>query len=599
MKISKIYSNDSRFKEIDFSDGLNIVLGKIVNKENLDSNSHNLGKSTLINLLDFMFLKELEKGHFLKDNKEKFKNHIFFLELKRNKDSFITIKRSVKNSTKVSIKLHLIGKQNFTEETVWDYVDMPLTSNDEGKNPKNLLNKLWGFNKVLPYSYRTFLNYFLRTQYDYDQVFKLSKFRGSDSTWKPPLTDLFGFKGSLIKNKYDLETQLNVEKKLLEQMEYELKISYMDLNKIQALIDVNEKKRIEIKTKIDNFDFYAKERKLNKELIEDIEKDIANLNSKEYKLQFELDKINDSLNKQTQFDLSSIRKLFEEIEINFPEKLEKSYEELVQFNYDITSERNKFLKQNLQRNEEELQNVNAELQILNSKRNEILSVLKEKDSFVKFKKYQMELVEVENEISQLLNKIDNIDILKEKGLHISQIESQIQKLVDKINQHLKEVNDFFKLIQSLFSSLVKDILDETAILFHSINSNNNIEFEAKITSIKEDVLTSKSEGYSYRKMLCVCFDLAVIIAYKDVREFFKFAYHDGSLESMSDTKKIKYIETIREKCRVDGIQYIFTTLEDDIPRLTDGKLFELKKDEVVVVLDDRENDEGRLFGFSF
>lgn len=100
-------------------------------------------------------------------------------------------------------------------------------------------------------------------------------------------------------------------------------------------------------------------------------------------------------------------------------------------------------------------------------------------------------------------------------------------------------------------------------------------------------------------MLCVCFDLAVISAYQDVKEFFKFVYHDGSLESMSDTKKIKYIETVRSKCKNDGIQYLFTTLEDDIPRLPDGKLFELTTDEIVITLDDQANDEGRLFGIAF
>lgn len=599
MKLSKIYCNDDRFREIEFSDGLNVIIGKITNKDDLNSNSHNLGKSTLINLLDFMFLKELKAGNFLKDNFDKFKNHTFYLELKKETNKYITIKRSVRNNTKISIKYHDEGKQDFRDETTWDYTDLPLTSDDEGKNPKDVLNRIWGFNKVLPYSYRTFLNYFLRTQYDYDEVFKLSKFKGSDSTWKSPLTYLFGFNGGLIKNKYDLEAKITAEEKLLVQMEKELKTSLNDLNKIEALIDINEKKREEIKSNIDKFDFYLTERQLNKELIENIEKEIAHYNSREYKLKYEIEKIKDSLNNQIKFDLTSIEKLFNEIKITFPENLKKSYEELVKFNQDLTSERNKFLEENLYKKVEELEEVNKELLALNNKRNEILSVLHEKDSFVKFKKYQMELVEIENEISQLLSKIDNIDVLKQKRKDIDKLKKDMQELIEKITEHLKEANNFFKTIQSLFHELVKTILDETAILFYEINSNNNIEYSAKITSIKEDVLTSKSEGYSYRKMLCVCFDLAVISAYKDRKEFFKFVYHDGSFESLSNTKKIKYIETVRDICKNDGIQYIFTTLEDDIPRLQDGKLFNFHQDEIAIILDDRENDKGRLFGFSF
>ncbi|URJ44114.1 DUF2326 domain-containing protein [Paenibacillus polymyxa] len=599
MKLSKIYCNNQKFKTINFSDGLNIIIGKIINKEDLNSNSHNLGKSTLIGLIDFLFLKELKKGHFLKDNFDKFINHVFFLELKQSEGNYITIKRSVKNNTKISIKLHNSGKQNFIEETNWNYIDLPITSQDKNKNPVQILNKLWGFNKVLPYSYRTYLNYFLRTQYDYEEVFKLSKFRGTDSTWKAPLTRLFGFDGKLIEDKYNLSSEIASEEKLLIEMEKELKISLTDLNKIEALIAVNEKKRDEITSKIDSFDFYLKERELNKELIENVEREISINNSLEYKLNYEVMRIQDSINKQIKYDLSSIEQLFKEIKLMFPHDLKKSYEELIQFNIDITEERNKFLKDNLSTNQVKLDNVRSELETLNHKRNEILSVLQEKDSFAKFKKYQMDLVEIENEISQLLSKIDNIDVLKQKGIYIDKLKGDLSKIILKITAHLKEHSSFFKMIQQYFSDLVKTILDETAILFYSLNKNDNIEFEAKITSLKEDILTSKSEGYSYRKMLCVCFDLAVARAYKDELNFYKFVYHDGSLESLSNTKKVKYIDTVRQICEKDKIQYIFTTLEDDIPRNPDGTFYKIDISEVAVVLDNSANNEGRLFGFSF
>ncbi|TBX45712.1 DUF2326 domain-containing protein [Bacillus thuringiensis] len=598
MKISKIYSSDRKFRELDFNDKLNIIMGKVINKENLESDSHNLGKSTLISLIDFMFLKELKKGNFLKDHLDKFKNYTFFMELKKSEDNYITIKRSIKSNTKISFKFHSKGKQDFRYETNWDYKDLPLTTEDKSRNPKELLNRYWEFSEILPYNYRQYLNYFLRTQYDYDEVFKLTKFRGKDSTWKPAIADLFGLNGSLLKEKYLLESNITSEQKALADLENKLNLNLNELDQIQSLLDINNIKKEQLETKIDNFDFYLKERDLNRELIEEIETKIAYLNSKEYKISYEIEKTVESIENSVPFDIDKVYDLFKEIEILFPNDLKKDYDALIKFNNDITEERNQFLQQNLIELKEKLIRVNEELINENERRNEILSVLKEKDSFAKFKKYQMKLVELENDISNLLSKIDNYDVLIEIDKAIKKKSSKLKGLVEKIENDLKNSNELFKAIKKDFSQLVLDILGETAILFYEINGANNVDFKVNIVGMDEAQLTSKSDGYSYRKMLCVCFDLAVLMNYP-TNKFYQFVYHDGSMESMSDTKKIKYINKVRDLCSTKNIQYIFTALEDDIPRDSNGQLFNINDDEIIITLDDRENDEGRLFGISF
>ena len=47
MKLSQLYANKS-FKNIVFNDGLNLVLAKVTKKLDLNKDSHNLGKTTLI-----------------------------------------------------------------------------------------------------------------------------------------------------------------------------------------------------------------------------------------------------------------------------------------------------------------------------------------------------------------------------------------------------------------------------------------------------------------------------------------------------------------------------------------------------------------------
>jgi uncharacterized protein YydD (DUF2326 family) len=598
MKISKIYSDNSNFRELNFNDGLNIIMGKVKNKKNLESDSHNLGKSTLIELIDFMFLKEIDKGHIFKEHFEKFKKYTFFMELKKTEGEYITIKRPVKNNTKISLKFHQIGKQDYRFETDWDYKDLPLTSKDDNRNPKEILNRFWGFSELFPYNYRQYLNYFLRTQYDYDEIFKLSKFRGPDLNWKPPLADLFGLNGSLLESKYLSEKEILSNQNMLSELEEKLNINLSELDQIHSLLDLKYFEKDRLEEKINNFDFYLKERELNKELVEEIESKISYLNSKEYKLKYELEKTKEALNNSAVFDIEKISQLFKEIDIYFPNQLKKEYKELIQFNKNITEERNELLKQNLEELKKQLSVIEEELIRENKRRNEVLSVLKEKDSFSKFKKYQFELVELDNEINNLLNKIENYSVLEEVNNNIKSKQKILENLIKKIEINLKEGNELFKSIKRDFSQLVLDILDERAILFYEINSANNVEFKVNIIGLDEDQLTAKSNGYSYKKMLCVCFDLAVIINYPTYK-FFQFVYHDGILESISDTKKIKYISKVRELCKTKGIQYIFTALEEDIPRMHNGELFDINDDEIIITLDDRENDKGRLFGISF
>lgn len=598
MKLSKIYSSDERFNAIKFNDGFNVILGKIVDQSNLQSNSHNLGKSTLVELIDFMLLKDIGKNHFLKVHEDKFINHVFFLELKFDEDKYITIRRKVKNPSKIDFKFHENGCQDFRFDAVWSMYDLPLSSKSPDKNPKTILNNFWGFSETLPYPYRNYLNYFLRTQYDYDKVFKLSKHQGADINWKPALAYMLGYNGEVLKFKYELESQLKKEKELLEKMETELNVSLKDLNRIESLLDAAESKRDFVREKIDNFDFYFRERELNKELIESVESRISELNSLEYKIRYEMKEIHESLRSRNEFNIEKVKHLFEEVSISLPGQLVKSYEELIKFNKMVTTERNKFLVENLRNSETELQEILKDLQMLNDQRNDILSVLKEKDSFSKFKSYQLELVEIESEISSLLNKIDNYDALRTIEKRIHELTKELSDAVLALKEHVESKNELYKRIKDDFTKLAQQILNETAILYHEMNNSNNIDFIANISSLDEDELTAKADGYSYKKMLCVCFDLSVLINYRDDK-FFKFAYHDGSLESMANTKRVTYLDTVRNICDKYNIQYILTALEDHLPDLEDGSKYILNKKDIVVELNNDADDSGRLFGFSF
>ncbi|WP_273322484.1 hypothetical protein [Vallitalea guaymasensis] len=132
----------------------------------------------------------------------------------------------------------------------------------------------------------------------------------------------------------------------------------------------------------------------------------------EYKISYEVSRLNQSLEQKMHFNLKQIRELFEEINLYFPKQLDKEYEQLIEFNKTIIQERNNYHENILEKKNEQLKDIRDELYSLNIKRKNLLNVVIQDDIFVKYKKYQSELVEIDLVINTLLKKLDDVDIVK-------------------------------------------------------------------------------------------------------------------------------------------------------------------------------------------
>ena len=131
MQLSKLYTNQPNFKNIKFNiDDLNVIYAEIRSKSDEKKNSHDLGKTKFAELIDFLFLKEVDKKHFLlktkKDEESIFIEYIFYLELLLNSGKYLTIKRGVNENTKISISLQYQSTVEFTPPSVWDYEKLPI-----------------------------------------------------------------------------------------------------------------------------------------------------------------------------------------------------------------------------------------------------------------------------------------------------------------------------------------------------------------------------------------------------------------------------------------------------------------------------------------
>ena len=281
MKLSKLYSNfPDKFSSIIFNGGLNFIYGEIRHPENKTKDTHNLGKTTLARLLDFMFLAKRHKEQFLFKNKEIFSDFIFFLEIQLSENEYLTIKRSVANNTKIGFYSHNSSNQDYRilSEDSW----YELTSFD---NAKTYLDGKLNFTAIKSWQYRQLIGYLIRTQDDFYQVFQLQKYRGQDVDWKPYMADLLGFNGDLAKQRYQLGKQVNdLELKIKEQNISDDKKALEELSRVDGRLLIRKNELSKLKEFVENFNFREVDRQTVEDLVSEIDNQIIALNMREYSL---------------------------------------------------------------------------------------------------------------------------------------------------------------------------------------------------------------------------------------------------------------------------------------------------------------------------
>jgi uncharacterized protein YydD (DUF2326 family) len=246
------------------------------------------------------------------------------------------------------------------------------------------------------------------------------------------------------------------------------------------------------------------------------------------------------------------------------------------------------LEAELKETDDEIITTQKELKSLNDQRCSLLSSLKEKDTFIKYRNYQSDLVKIENEIFTYKQKLEGSQLISTYGESIDKLIQKIKIISDEIKQEVINDSGDYKEIRKLFQDIYREIFEYTALLIIDVNRAGNVEFETSVLNQSQD-LTSKADGYTSTKILCLSFVLSILIHYSN-KSFYRFAYFDGLVESWGDGHKIKFIKLIREYCKKTGIQFIMSMIKSDLPT---G--FSFENGEIVRTLSRKDE----LFGFEF
>ena len=588
MILTKLYSNmDNKFEPILFNRGLNIVIGEIRLLENIEKDTHNLGKSTLGSLLDYCLLKGKSQNFFLFKHLDIFKEFVFFLEIEYADGKYLTIKRSVENNTKISFIKHLNKLSDFRNlsDDEWSHCALPF---DKAKLE---LDGILNLEVVKPWDYRKPVSYALRTQDDYNDVFQLKKFV-KHIEWKPYLSKLLGLDATLVQSQYEFKNRIEEVKKEKNRLKIDLNGFTDSLDKLEGLILIKNEDSEKIRKQLDDFDFEMEESNVNQSLVEDIDIQLSELNKDKYYISSAIEKLEASLNKEKiVFSTKEAKAIFQEAGLLFEGQVQKSYDELIKFNKDITKERQSYLKEELRELKIQLDETKANLKSLNLKRSQALYFLKDSGAIDKYKILSSKLVKLDAEILTLKNQ-------EEKLVEYQKVKEEEESLQGKIDANkisiANNVNDskdkesIYSQIKLNFNSIIKTVLDKEALISISQNKEGNLDFKEEILDTKGNE-TSESDGHTYKKLLCMAFDLAVNKVYME-KNYTHFIYHDGFLEKLDNRKKEKFIKLVRDMSK-DNFQYIGTLIDSELPN-SDKSIF--GDNEIILTLHD-DGDNGLLF----
>ncbi len=593
MRLARLYSNQpALFEPVVFNDGLSAALAEIRLPENRGLDTHNLGKTTLGSLIDFCLLKGKDPDFFLFKHRQLFAAFAFCLEIELPGPEFVTIRRRVVPGSRIDFLRRGASTGNAwsVPDEDWDHINLPFN------RAQKLLDGMLSFQVLRPWGFRMVVGYLIRTQQDYQDVFQLKKFSGKHREWKPFVAHLLGAQSGAVKELYDKKDELDQATSELNIITREWGGGETDPSVVDGLISVKRRDVADKEGALNAFNFGDDDRRTIAELVDRLDEQIVALNDELYQQRQLYKRINDSLDqRKIAFNPDSASRLFAEAGVAFEGQIKKEFRQLIEFNAAITEERQAALIIQKGEAEARIEAIEAELEGLNGRRANSLSYLRETDTLEKYKQTSRELSRLQAELTVLEQRRHAAAELLERRRRLRSLRQEYDELQTRVEDELtalsQDDDSRFGLIRRFFAEIVAEVIDEQAILSMTLNNSGGVDFHAELVD-ESGVATSGDRGTSYKKLLCISFDLAVLRAYQDVN-FSRFVYHDGALEQLEPRKRQNLIDVFRAYAAI-GLQPIISLLDSDLPAPLETDDGTLDPADVVLTLHD-QGDKGRIF----
>jgi uncharacterized protein YydD (DUF2326 family) len=281
----------------------------------------------------------------------------------------------------------------------------------------------------------------------------------------------------------------------------------------------------------------------------------------------------------------AVSRLYEEAGIALPEAIVRRFEEVQEFHHSVIANRRDYLQAELSAAEERLRGRRQEMQMLDSRRAEIMRTLNSRGALDQFQRLQQEAARQEAETEAIRQRFQAAEQLEGSK---TELEIERARLVQRLRRDMDEQREKVSNAIRTFEEISKALYEEAGSL--TLNPTDN--------GLKVEITIQGQRSRGIQNMQIFCFDLMLMKLSAARGTGPGFLVHDSHLFDGVDERQIaKALQLGAETANECNWQYFVTMNSDDVPsEFPNG--FNIGEHVLPVRLTD-SIDEGGLFGFRF
>jgi uncharacterized protein YydD (DUF2326 family) len=555
MFLKKLYSEPSRlFQPVEFKNGINFIFGKKHTALDTKESLNGIGKSTLLDLIDFCLLSDFSKKNTrLYKEIKRLTHHKIVLEFEIQGIHYL-IKRTVDKPRDIEFGLFSETPQVIKIDDLKEKLFGLIFDNPDYRGK---LNSSW---------YRKLMLFFLkihkrqRGQF-LDPIKYLSSEIGKEIELNQYHFFLLGIDNSLLCRNYDAQQGVNERNTAIREVKRLVENNYqIDIKNVDSEINKLERRINKIKKIIESFqlaeqydDVEAQANLLTRQIKELSAQNFWNNKKIEaYQESFELKDILDTRK------INQIKKLYSEANSLLGEKIGKSLAEAVQFRKQLASSREEFLSDEINALQTEIERRREKIKKWDEERANLFLFLDSKEALKDLTGAFYNLAETKTKLSELESKVKTYhSLLKEKAdweLKDKEINREILEYVDVIKS---QISRFSEILSSVYNDIYPKNQENLSFSVSPKSGYSNVKL-----SININFDDGESKGQNRGRTLV--YDIAVLLhTLKNNINCPRFLVHDGLFDGMDKAHFIELYNFI-ENTLSQGIkfQYIITLNEE-------------------------------------
>lgn len=545
--IHGITANKPSFHAVTFTAGLNVVVAEMRDSTDKKETRNGLGKSTLIEIIDFCLGSSLQRGQGLA--LEVLNDWVFTLDLtvaeKRVKAS-----RSLASSTRVVIEGDTHGWIRRPE--VDEKTGEAVFHIDDWKKVLGWalfqLETVETTDKYKP-SYRGLISYFLRS---------------GIGAYLDPFSHFKNQKAGNIQLNIAYLIGLNWQHaakwQVLKDKEDAIKAVERAVDSgLTETVGAFETEKITLENSLENERKELANFKVHNQYAE-IQENVNNLTQQIHRISNEniLDKrklkfYKDSASEEGAPEVQKLEEIYKQSGLLFPDRVKKSLSDAKNFHNQVIKNRKEFLELEILRLKREISSREQEIKGLTNERAEALNILSTHGAFEEYALLQEKHISTKQKIETLKAKIAELRNTSAQKKAVKADRIELTKVAEI---------DYYERRPSWEKAVL--IFNENSQALYREPGRFVINISETGYKFKVDIERSQSEGIG--KMKLFCFDLMLAKLWKQENQGIDFLVHDSIMYDGVDARqRALALELAAKVSAEDGFQYICTLNSDMVP----------------------------------